>query len=98
MQKKILAPYRDGSDQDAVVLPGCKGFVQRYRGQRRQTYCRGFQKMAVILVGKVAEVQPRLGQGLAAPWTAFWLNVHVPAARVFTGDCYQGILPTPLRR
>lgn len=61
--KKTLASYREGSDQEAVVLPGCKELVQRYRGQRRQTDCRGFQKMAVILVGKVAGVQPRLVQG-----------------------------------
>lgn len=83
LQKKILASYREGSAQEAVVLPGCKELVQRDRGQRRKTYCRGFQKIAVILVGKVAEVQPMLGQGACCSVDSILAKCPCP--------CSQGI-------
>lgn len=43
---------------------------------------------------KVVEIQSNRAGVLATLWIAFWLNLHVPVAKMFVHSYHQGPLPS----
>lgn len=83
------------SDQEALILPGYKelalGFApptpQLVVLQRIPERCCDPHK-------KVVGIQPNRAGVLATLWIAIWLNLRVPAAKMFVHYCYQSPLPS----